>query len=93
MALGVDQEWVYRENIKEKIRGSQILILGTDGVWEAHNSAGDMFGKDALYEVIRRNSNLPAVDIVAAVVAEVRKFQDGVEREDDITLVIAKMFF
>jgi len=91
VALGVDQEWAYSENLKENIRGPHILVLCTDGVWEAHNPAGDMFGKDALYEVIRRNSDLPAVDTVAAVVAEVRKFQEGVEPEDDITLVIAKM--
>jgi len=91
VALGVDQKWAYSENLKENIRGPQILVLCTDGVWEAHNPAGDMFGKAALYEVIRRNSNLPAVDTVAAVVAEVRKFQDGVEPEDDITLVVAKM--
>jgi len=50
-----------------------------------------MFGKDALHEVIRCNSDLPAEGIVEAVVAEVSRFQDGVEPADDITLVVVKM--
>jgi len=93
LAMGVDPEWEYTENAKQDLKNGQILILCTDGVWEAHNPAGDMFGKDALYQVIRQNSDLAAVDIVAAVVAAVKTFQDGVELEDDITLVVAKMVF
>jgi serine phosphatase RsbU (regulator of sigma subunit) len=50
-----------------------------------------MFGKHALFEVIRRNSDLSAADIVAAVVAAVNLFQAGVQPEDDITLVVAKL--
>lgn len=91
VALGVDQAWVYTENVKANLKGRQILILCTDGVWEAYNPSGNMFGKDALYEVIRRNSVLAAVDIVEAVVAAVRQFQDGMEPEDDITMVVVKM--
>ena len=89
--MGVDQEWEYAENIKKDLKCGQLLLLCTDGVWEAHNPAGDMFGKDALYEVIRRHSDLAAVDIVKAVVAADRKFQDGIEPEDDITLVVVKL--
>ncbi|MCP4629772.1 MAG: SpoIIE family protein phosphatase [bacterium] len=91
LALGVDQDWDYTENAKEDLKKGQILILCTDGVWEAHNPAGKMFGKDALHQVFRQNSDLAAVDIIAAVLAAVKKFQDGVEQEDDITLVVVKI--
>jgi len=91
VALGVDQEWAYTENVKENLKNRQILLLCTDGVWEAHNTTGDMFGKKALYEIIRQNSELSAVDIVAAVVRAVRKFQKDIEPEDGITMVVAKM--
>jgi sigma-B regulation protein RsbU (phosphoserine phosphatase) len=91
VALGIDQDWRYSENVKSSLKDSQILLLCTDGVWEAHNSAGAMFGKDALLEVIRRNSNMSAADIVEAVVAAVKHFQAGVKPEDDITLVVAKL--
>jgi len=91
VALGVDQEWAYTENVKENLKNRQILLLCTDGVWEAHNTNGDMFGKQAMYEVVRQNSDLSANDIVAAVVKAVRKFQNNIEPEDDITMVVAKM--
>jgi len=91
VALGLDQEWIYTENIKENLKDNQILLLCTDGVWEAHNLTGEMFGKDALFEVIRRNSDLSAAQIVEAVVAAVKQFQAGIKPEDDITLVVAKL--
>jgi sigma-B regulation protein RsbU (phosphoserine phosphatase) len=91
VALGLDQEWIYTESVKENLKDNQILLLCTDGVWEAHNPTGEMFGKDALLEVIRRNSYLSAADIVAAVAAAVHQFQTGVKPEDDITLVVAKL--
>jgi sigma-B regulation protein RsbU (phosphoserine phosphatase) len=91
VALGIDQKWVYTENVKGNLKDSQILILCTDGVWEAHNLTGAMFGKDALFEVIRQNSDLSAAEIIEAVVAAVKKFQAGVKPEDDITLVVAKL--
>ena len=91
VALGIDQKWAYTENIKVNLKNRQILVLCTDGVWEAHNSTGDMFGKGALHEVICRNSDLAAIDIVEAVIAAVRQFQDGIEPEDDITMVVVKM--
>ena len=91
VALGIDPEWNYAENVRDNLKDSQILLLCTDGVWEAHNSTGKMFGKDALFEVIRRNSDLPAADLVEAVVAAVKQFQAGVKPEDDITLVAVKL--
>jgi sigma-B regulation protein RsbU (phosphoserine phosphatase) len=90
VALGIDPEWIYAENVKENLKDHQILLLCTDGVWEAHNLTGAMFGKDALFQVIRRNSDLPAADLVEAVIAAVKQFQAGVKPEDDITLVAVK---
>jgi len=91
VALGIDQEWIYAENVKENLKDGQILLFCTDGVWEAHNITGAMFGKDALFEVIRRNSDLSAAGMVEAVVGAVKKFHAGVKPEDDITLVVVKL--
>ena len=91
VALGLDPEWIYTDNVKENLKDGQIFLLCTDGVWEAHNPAGEMFGKQALLEVIRRNSDLAAAEIIGAVIAAVKQFQAGVKPEDDITLVAAKL--
>ena len=91
VALGLDQEWIYAENARDNLKSGQILLFCTDGVWEAHNSSGRMFGKKALFEVIRRHGNLSAEGLVEAVLAAVKAFQAGVKPEDDITLVAVKL--
>ena len=91
IALGVDECWKYAVNRKDDLKDNQIIVLCTDGVWEAHNTSGEMFGKDALYDIIRRNADLPASDIVEAVITALNEFQSGLEREDDVTLVVVKI--
>jgi serine phosphatase RsbU (regulator of sigma subunit) len=68
----------------------QIVVLTTDGVFEAHNENGDMFGKERSKEVIRQNAGLNAEGILKAVVEAVRSFRGDAAQNDDITLVVAK---
>ena len=37
MALGADDNWQYGENEKQNLANGQIIVLGTDGIWEARN--------------------------------------------------------
>ena len=73
------------------LAAGQIILLSTDGIWEARNLQDKMFGKQAIYAVIRKNSHLGAAQIQAAILAELKQFQQGVEPADDITLVILKI--
>jgi sigma-B regulation protein RsbU (phosphoserine phosphatase) len=91
MALGVDENWTYAQDHKVGLETRQIIVLATDGIWEAHNSRGEMFGKNAFYEVIRRHAGKRANQILEAVYAELEDFQRGVEPEDDVTLVVIKI--
>ena len=50
-----------------------------------------MFGKQAIYEIIRKHSEDTAAEIQDAILAELNRFQQGVEAADDITLVIIKI--
>ena len=91
MALGVDEDWQYEENQKIGLKKGQIIVLATDGIWEAHDARGDMFGKDSFYEIIRRHAAKRANQILDAVYHELAHFQRGVEPEDDVTLVVIKI--
>jgi len=91
MALGVNEEFRYQENIKAGLTDGQIIALGTDGIWEARNSEGDMFGKKRFREVIRRNASEQADTILSAVYDELDRHTRGLKSDDDITLVIAKI--
>jgi sigma-B regulation protein RsbU (phosphoserine phosphatase) len=91
IALGIDDSWQYVEKKRTALTAGQIILLSTDGIWEARNLQDEMFGKQALFAVIRKNSHAEAAQIQAAILAELKQFQQGVEPADDITLVIIKI--
>ncbi|WP_428558657.1 MAG: PP2C family protein-serine/threonine phosphatase [Solidesulfovibrio sp. DCME] len=85
--LGVVAGYGYRES-RRAWPEAGLLFLGTDGIWEARNRAGEMFGKERLREVLRRAARLPAQEVVAAVTEAVTAFRQGLPQEDDITMVV-----
>jgi len=91
MAMGVNKNWLYQEYEKGGLSGGQIIMLSTDGLWEAQNPSGEMFGKEPLYEIIRRYASANAQHILDAVIEELTRFQKSMQRTDDITLVIIKV--
>ena len=90
LALGVMENSQYAE-AKREIAAGQILVMATDGIWEARNADGEMFGKDRLYKVIRENTSVTANEIQAAVFESVRRFCKDARLEDDMTLVVVKV--
>ncbi|MGD1968343.1 MAG: PAS domain S-box protein [Desulfobacterales bacterium] len=91
MALGVNDAFKYPENRHEGLTNGQIIAIGTDGIWEAFNKKGAMFGKKRFKEIIRQNAAAGADDILNAVYNEINQFTAGQKTEDDITLVIIKI--
>ena len=91
IALGVDKDWQYELNKKLGLVKGQIIVLSTDGVWEAHNGPGEIFGKTRLYEIIRQNSDKKAKEIIEAVFSALSQFQKDSAIEDDITIVVIKI--
>jgi sigma-B regulation protein RsbU (phosphoserine phosphatase) len=91
VALGVNDEFDYEENRKGGLANGQIIAVGTDGIWEAVNKDGEMFGKDRLRRVIRSHAGAGSGDILNAVYEELNEFTRGQKTEDDITLVIIKV--
>jgi len=91
LPLGITEEADYEESRRENLAPGQILAIGTDGIWEMHNSHDEMFGKDALRELVRRNANGSAADIMKAVTEALAAFRADFPQEDDVTLVIVKI--
>ena len=58
LPLGVSEKAAYQKFDKD-ISPGQIIIMGTDGVWEAQSAAGDMFGKARFRDLIRRHADRP----------------------------------
>jgi len=91
IALGVNEDFRYEENIKAGIADGQIIALGTDGIWEACNKEGNMFGKKRFREIIRHNAKENAINILDAVYDGLDQHTRGLKSDDDITLVVAKV--
>ena len=70
-------------------RGDTIIVF-SDGVSEALNTAGDEFGDPRLEAVTADTSALSAQAIVDRIVAAVRTFTKGAAQSDDITVMVVR---
>jgi serine phosphatase RsbU (regulator of sigma subunit) len=90
LPLGVFGDARYEEYHRELAAG-QVLVIGTDGIWEARNREGRMFGKLLLQQVIRDNVVRPAAEIVEKVLEALKQFLFPLDIQDDATLVVVKV--
>lgn len=88
--LGIDRDWHYREQAHTGWATGALLVVGTDGIWEARNPAGEMYGRDRLCESVRAARAGSAAEIVEAVTMDLAAFRQGRPQGDDVTLVVVK---
>lgn len=89
--LGIETDIKYENYKYAGIEPGDVLIIGTDGIWDTRNDAGDRFGKERLADVIRQNAQLGSADIarkLEEVLVEYRQCRPPV---DDVTFVIVKV--
>nr|WP_158748204.1 GAF domain-containing SpoIIE family protein phosphatase [Acidobacterium sp. S8] len=67
------------------------LIFFSDGIVDAQNAAGDMFGDERLVTIVKKNQHKSASKIAEIIFNEVGKFQKGIERFDDETVVVLRV--
>jgi sigma-B regulation protein RsbU (phosphoserine phosphatase) len=91
LALGLDENYPYVENEWKGLATGQIIYIGTDGIWEAINPEGKLFGKTPIKEIIRQNAAASADEILNAILTALNRFRQGLELEDDVTLVVLKI--
>jgi sigma-B regulation protein RsbU (phosphoserine phosphatase) len=91
MAMGIDGNHDYRQFSRQDLAPGQIILMGTDGIWEAQNANGEMFGKDTIYRIVEQYSDTDAKGLLTACRYALDKFRDGVKPEDDVTLVVIKV--
>ena len=76
------------ERQKEVIEDGDIVLLFSDGVTEAMNANGEMFGQERLEQALNQYADLPIRKILAKIIDDVSSFQK--DQYDDMSLVIAK---
>ncbi|MCK5686385.1 SpoIIE family protein phosphatase [bacterium] len=77
------------EELKITIKKGDTVVLYTDGITEASNSNGEMFGMGRFCSLVSKYKYLDSKGIQDKIIEEVQLFA-GEEQDDDITLVILK---
>ncbi len=90
LPLGVFEEAVYEEYHRSLAPG-QVIAIGTDGIWEARNSQGLMFGRQMLQKVMREHADRTSAEIVQQVLEALKQFLFPLDIQDDATLVVVKV--
>jgi sigma-B regulation protein RsbU (phosphoserine phosphatase) len=91
MALGVEDGIRYAEARGTPLRPGDVLLIGTDGIWEAPSEDGSLFGKHRVEEALLANAAGSAEDICDALMAAVNRFMGSRRQEDDISMVVIKV--
>lgn len=88
--LGIEEDAKFEQGGPVTLRAGDIVLIGTDGIWEAFNASGRMYGKERLNTLMGEQSHQSAEQIASAVVESVLEFSAGAARTDDITLLVIK---
>jgi sigma-B regulation protein RsbU (phosphoserine phosphatase) len=67
------------------------FVFVSDGITDAENTQGEMYGTDRLTGMLCGHRNLPAAQIAEAIFADVAKFQGTQPRFDDETILVLRV--
>jgi len=86
-ALAEQADQIYKTG-KLKLEPGDKLVLFSNGVTEANNDQGDIFGKDWFEDVLRDSSNLPLTQMAGLIDKELKSFIGNAPQSKDITLFV-----
>jgi phosphoserine phosphatase RsbU/P len=84
--IGVLEEYPF-DVLSRTIQPGETVLFYTDGVSEAMNPAGDLYGEKRVREFLRKSRGKPA-EIGKALLADVRSHANGRDQNDDITIMV-----
>ncbi|MGA3294017.1 MAG: SpoIIE family protein phosphatase [Candidatus Acidiferrales bacterium] len=87
--LGIFEEVTYDERAFLLDPGD-VVVLFSDGVVDAQDSAGEFFGHRRVAKMVIEHQNLPSAGIADRILEEVDAFSGGEHPTDDRTLVVLK---
>ncbi len=88
--LGMFPNVTYEEFSVSTQPGDAIVFV-SDGILDAENDKGDMYGQDRLASLLCDNRDLRAPEIADAILADVIRFQGAHDRFDDETIIVLRV--
>lgn len=90
LPVGIMENASFEQGGPVFLKAGDVVVIGTDGIWEAQNNSGVMFGKERLRNIVIRESDKPANEICSRIIDDVTNFSSPTPQLDDITLVVIK---
>jgi sigma-B regulation protein RsbU (phosphoserine phosphatase) len=90
LPLGLFDEVSYDE-WSTTLDPGDMLVFYSDGVTDAANGQGELYGTQRLADLLAANASLSAGEFADLALADVERFAEGTAAGDDITLVILKV--
>ena len=84
--VGTARGLVYREE-KTILSKDDMLLIYTDGVTEARDKANNLFSEKRLGQLIASKEYESVKSVVMSTLAEIKRFGDGADQFDDITVL------
>ncbi len=88
--LGITSAGVFDEVSVDLAKGD-IVVIYTDGLMEAVNPAGEMYGDERLKKLLLRSADSSAEEVKNEILRDAFVFCDGEALKDDITIMVLKV--
>jgi sigma-B regulation protein RsbU (phosphoserine phosphatase) len=73
-----------------QLEDGDLLVVFSDGVTEAFNSAGEDFGEARLLACLQTHRDCAPADVLQRILSSVREFTAGAAQSDDVTALVLK---
>ena len=87
--LGVFDSAAYQPRTLHLDKGD-VLVVNSDGLTDAENPAGEMFGEERLREIIQREAPSGSCAVEQSFLKAIEDFTQGMPQTDDITFVVVE---
>ncbi len=94
LGLGIVSDRLFRRSLRleqVQLQAGDALVFYSDGVTEAMNAESEQFGEERLMRSVEEADGLNAGEVRERILADVRRFLDGVTPQDDMTLVVLRV--
>ncbi|HEY1736550.1 MAG TPA: PP2C family protein-serine/threonine phosphatase [Methylovirgula sp.] len=89
MALGIMDDFVYSTQ-RIRLAPGDLLVCFSDGVTEATDAGGNLFGEERLVALFDNKANTHPTELFAVIISEVDSYMATAPMADDVTLLVVR---
>jgi PAS domain S-box-containing protein len=90
LPFGIELHHTYQKSAAVQLLPADLLLVVSDGVFEAFAPKGEAFGMARVLDTVRASRHLPPAEIIANLFGAVREFTQC-ELHDDMTVIVVKV--